>query len=307
MRKLLITAALLSVTALNVNASGIRTTISYDDGTYEIPTFASLNFDYDSQSIVTDVDNSSSVGGIATALSDGDTITSVGGAALYNSGALTIDDFTVVKNRVIDGLNTPARVYATNTMMPNPQPDAFETGYGLNWQMSLALTGFTGTYDASVVTSGGTGAFVYDYGQITVYGLYDEIDDNDVGGTSNGSRYETLKELHTYTIMSHSFKTGGIAYTLEVTNVANDYFYDDLTGDSFAASLGNQIKIFGDILQTTGVPDVQFVIPGQPTTFGFGLTEHTGVIKYSVPEPTSIAILGLGLLGFAGASRRKAK
>lgn len=33
---------------------------------------------------------------------------------------------------------------------------------------------------------------------------------------------------------------------------------------------------------------------------------HDGNLTFSVPEPTSIAILGLGLLGFAGARRRKA-
>ncbi|PCH96618.1 MAG: hypothetical protein COB83_05350 [Gammaproteobacteria bacterium] len=32
---------------------------------------------------------------------------------------------------------------------------------------------------------------------------------------------------------------------------------------------------------------------------------HNGSINFQVPEPTSIAILGLGLLGFAGARRRK--
>nr|WP_281362616.1 PEP-CTERM sorting domain-containing protein [Marinifaba aquimaris] len=33
--------------------------------------------------------------------------------------------------------------------------------------------------------------------------------------------------------------------------------------------------------------------------------DHDGSLEFSVPEPTSMAILGLGLLGLAGAARRK--
>ena len=34
---------------------------------------------------------------------------------------------------------------------------------------------------------------------------------------------------------------------------------------------------------------------------------HNAALTFNVPEPTTLAILGLGLLGMAGASRRKAK
>ena len=34
---------------------------------------------------------------------------------------------------------------------------------------------------------------------------------------------------------------------------------------------------------------------------------HSASLNINVPEPTTLAILGLGLLGMAGASRRKAK
>lgn len=41
--------------------------------------------------------------------------------------------------------------------------------------------------------------------------------------------------------------------------------------------------------------------------FDLANTGHDGSVRFDVPEPASIAMLGLGLLGFAGASRRKSK
>ena len=305
MKRLLIATALLGFTTLNVNATAIPTTVSYADpfGNTAGPLFK-MDFSYESQSVVADMDGSFNPAlGFGSALTDGDTITSVGGASIWAAGAPTINDFT---KTVTGASGFPNTMIGSNFLTPNPANNV-SNGYGVNddWFMSLTLNGFTGVFDSTAAS--GNGAFVYNTGSITIYGLYDNIADGDAGGMSNGSSFDTLKELHTYTLISHYFTNGGINYTFEVTNVANDYFSDDLTGDTFGTNLASNITIFGEILQTAAVPAVTSVTPGAPTTFGFGVTTHNGAIKYSVPEPTSIAILGLGLLGFAGASRRKAK
>jgi hypothetical protein len=304
MKKLLIATALLSLTALNVNANGIPTTVSYSDvfGNSAGPLFK-LDFSYESQSVVSDVDASYVPGDLTSLLTDGDTITSDGGVSVYTAGAPTIGDFT---KTVTGASGFPGAVIGGNFITPNPATNV-PNNYGVNdeWVMSLSLDGFSGVFDSSAAS--GNGAFVYNTGTITLFGLYDDVNDASAGGMSNGSSFDTLKELHTYTLTSHTFTNGGIGYTFEVTSVVNDYFSDDYTGQTFATSLGQSMTIFGDILQTAAVPQVTSVTPGAPTTFGFGVTTHNGAIKYSVPEPASIAILGLGLLGFAGASRRKAK
>lgn len=285
MKKLLIATALLGCTALNVNATAIPANIIYNDGTIVSNVIEQLNFNYESQSVVTDQDGSFGI-------SAGDTITSVGGASLYNGDVnpAALADFTAPANS--------GNVLDYNYLTSTPGSALPDYGFGNSWIMSLSLTNFSGTF-VDGVGVGGAGAFIYDQGEITLYAIH--------SSTNNGV-WDSVEELHTYSILSNDIQNGGIGYTLQVTDVENDYFYDTVTGDTFGNNMAAQKYTFGNILQTTHIPDIESTaLVNGKLEITLEKTRHDGDMVYSVPEPTSIAILGLGLLGFAGASRRKAK
>lgn len=52
-------------------------------------------------------------------------------------------------------------------------------------------------------------------------------------------------------------------------------------------------------------PQLQFVYPGGPGSSQVINVQHDGSARIVVPEPSSVALLGLGLLGVAGFARRK--
>ncbi|MCJ8320334.1 MAG: PEP-CTERM sorting domain-containing protein [Colwellia sp.] len=294
MKKILITA-MFGLAALNVNADGIPTNVYYSGGGYATDVFEQLNFDYQSSSTVYDTDGNGF-------LNAGDTIKSIGGARVYTgdtigTAGVTIDlaDFNSAGALSKDAIDWN---YVTGST-----PGGFPSTYGLDdeWVMGLSLDNFVGTWQAG-------GGFKYTSGDISLFTLY--------SSTKDGV-WDSMVALHTYSITDSANLGTSILYDASVSSVTTDYFYADLTGDSFGTTIGTGNPVFGDIFQNAhtrpGTPAPIAALLFNPagydgaTSYDLGLTNHDGSIYYSVPEPTSIAILGLGLLGFAGASRRKAK
>lgn len=86
--------------------------------------------------------------------------------------------------------------------------------------------------------------------------------------------------------------------------------FDSLVAGLFSTPGGDlQSEPYVGIDFTMTIVDIingfQFVYPNGPGTTQTMQVQHTGDASINVPEPTTIAILGLGLLGLAGARRRK--
>lgn len=93
--------------------------------------------------------------------------------------------------------------------------------------------------------------------------------------------------------------------SLSLTALFEDGYFTDSNGDDLGQYDENGKTIFVDYNATVSAIDglnFNYSAPGASQTFS---VSHTSDMSINVPEPTSIAILGLGLLGFAGARRRK--
>lgn len=234
----------------------------------------SLTFKYNSTSIVTDVD--------LNGLDVGDTIISSGGLI---AGA---------------GLGQNLITSMINTEDDNGPSD---NGYGTpNWRLSFSFDDLMGTFNGS--------DFVYNSGTIDMF-----LFDASVGYT--GVNRGTQIHLFSMDIASHNAMSGNHIYAGDLGNFGTDVINGVAAGDIFNIAYGNSSISFEDYAaltnnnvrfrldqNTDGIDPNTFVQIGGTNTFRVN-GSHDGSIEFEVPEPASIAILGLGLLGFAGARRRK--
>lgn len=207
----------------------------------------------------------------------GSTITTTGG---FISG----DPGSVATNRVTGF--SPGQI---NGLPLTPSENGFGAGdWGLTFQFSL-----TGTLGAGLTTD-------YTSGSITFY----YYDPSIVADTS------LYIELFTIGVQNTVNSFGGPSITGEIISVgtgsvngvdAGDVF--NFANGSFEDYLDNFIAIIADVDFNTDPAEVDITnnLDGTYTLQG----EHDGSISFAVPEPSSLAVLGLGLLGLAGIGRRR--
>ncbi|WP_440874861.1 PEP-CTERM sorting domain-containing protein [Thalassotalea sp. PLHSN55] len=166
-----------------------------------------------------------------------------------------------------------------------------DNGYGVDWLISFTFDDLMGTFNGT--------DFNYTSGTID-WLLFTSAD-----GFATGTN------LFSTEIKSHVSTPGNQVFSGDVTNVnpAADIFNIAVGGGSqtfseYAASHTAPVRFRID--QNTDPINPQFV---ETTAEGHILSiggTHDASLEFSVPEPATLAMLGLGLLGF-GAARRKAK
>jgi hypothetical protein len=290
MKKLLLASALALTTTVAV-ADPIFLDVGQDfGGNGNVATTSSttgwidqLTYIYQSETTVVDVDGSFS-GTAASLLTDGDSI--------LTNGGFVNGDLNSLSTNLITGLN--------------PQQTTFggpsDNGYGGDWGLTFQITNLMGT------VSGGTNQYLdYTSGAISIY-YYQ------AGMTSTTDFIElfTIDVTNSGLTASGSFVGGNVInYGTDLVNgvVAGDVFNnlfggfkeysEDQVSPDFAVNslldYNTEDVTSADFLGTDAEGNNIFMVEGQ----------HDGSIVFNVPEPASIAILGLGLLGLAGARRRK--
>lgn len=226
-----------------------------------------LSIFYTSTSEIFDNDNNG-------VLSAGDTILSKGG--LLNDNFSGVSDISS---------NLVTSFEPEQTIFGGPSNNNFNAGWGLTFGFDDLMGFWTGT--GMVYTSGTISLYYYDSTHTAVNDFIRLFDLDLSGGADIG----------TATIL------GG-----QLTNFGTGSINGVDVGDVFNTALGSfeDYANSGKNIYFNASQDTQ---PLGTLNFVNGVSKisgtHNGSISFQVPEPTSIAILGLGLLGLAGARRRK--
>ncbi|WP_159816983.1 PEP-CTERM sorting domain-containing protein [Colwellia sp. 20A7] len=290
MKKLLLASALALTTTVAV-ADPIFLDVGLDfGGNGNVATTSSstgwidqLTYIYQSDTTVVDVDGSFS-GTAASLLTDGDSIVTNGG---FING-----DLNSLSTNLITGLN--------------PQQTTFggpsDNGYGGDWGLTFQITNLMGT------VAGGTNQYLdYTSGAISIY-YYQ------AGMTATTD----FIELFTINVTNSGLTASGSFVGGNVTNYGTDLVNGVVAGDVFNNLFGGFKEYSEDQVSpdfavnslldynTEDVKSADFLGTDLEGNNIFRVEgQHDGSIVFNVPEPASIAILGLGLLGLAGARRRK--
>jgi len=298
MKKLLLASALALTTSVAV-ADPIFIDVGQDFGgnaNFAVDTNTTgwvdqLTHLYQSSSTVVDLDDSFNFVDASTLLTDGDSITTNGG---FVDG-----DLSSVSTNLITGLNP------SQTTFGGPSNNGINGSWGLTFQIEDLM---------GTINGDGAGQYLdYTSGTISFYYF-----DSSMAATTD------FIELFTIDITSSGLTASGSFVRGNLTDFGTDLV--GLGGDAVLA--GNVFNLqqggFKDYAEST--PDADLAIrslidyntedleDSDITFLGFDADLHAvvalaglhdGSVSFNVPEPTSLAILGLGLLGFAGSRRRK--
>ena len=231
-----------------------------------------LSILYTSASEITDTDGNGF-------LSAGDTILSTGG--ILNSSFSGLGDLS---SNLVNGFEPEQTIFGG----PSNNGFGLSTGWGLTFGFDDLAGFWTGA--GMAYTSGTISMYYYDGTMSSVSDFVRLFDLSVSGGGDTG----------TATVLAGTLGNFGSASSVNGVDA----------GDVFNTALGS----FEDYTNEAPNNNVYFAASQdtQPLTglnFVNGVAAiggtHNGSINFQVPEPTSIAILGLGLLGFAGVRRRK--
>jgi hypothetical protein len=279
MKKLLTAAA---VVAIAFSGAASADSIFIDSGTdfgsngsTQTGWFDSLQFTYASSSTLSDNDNNNVV-------SIGDTIVSNSGMAVATTQDSVLS--THATSLLGLGFGDDNGFWGGGSVTPG------------QWGVTFGFTNVQGQ-----LTSSG---FVYGSGTINLY----TFDAYAVATAASGATDISANLTHLFDLDVAAGGDTGVATVF--TGAVSNFFNNP---NAFNIAYGNGSKTFPEASMLAGglrfltSNDTQGLV-GQSYNGSSTLAtngQHEGSVTFSVPEPTSLAILGLGLLGFAGTRRRK--
>ena len=188
------------------------------------------------------------------------------------------------------GLNGSVTNIADAAAGPDNVNISYDAGAQIDFYLDTGLdSNYGGTVGASDNANFGNGTYAF---TVTVTG---GTGTNTFGDYTDGT----------------TFTNGSSFINGEVTNVASGLFYDDTNhngiadaqDEDWATALLNDTMIMAFLDQNTD--NVVAVAPGSNGGMFDILSDHNGSLDITVPEPSTLALLGGSLIGLAGVGRRR--
>ncbi|WP_426357919.1 flocculation-associated PEP-CTERM protein PepA [Pseudocolwellia sp. HL-MZ19] len=192
--------------------------------------------------------------------------------------------------------STDALAFALNNATTNVDP-----AYEIFYDYSLIGTSEVVTLPSFPGFAGGDYLSVSFTANAGTSGLYLDTTVNTMLNTVNTQLASFTVNSGGTCLVRLSNQIGNCNIDLDISFAAGYFF--DAAGNDLATQPGAQTASLVVTVDDIGGYSVDYN-GGQPTQ-EFKIS-HDGHMTFDVPEPASVAILGLGLLGFAGARRRKA-